>query len=78
LLQNFIEFESLCAGGRESEKADIRLHNKSALQSDPRGKHKTREEEVRRSEGVGEGCIMGPDVWGSEYGGEEREQSPAK
>jgi hypothetical protein len=41
LLQNFIEFESLCAGGRELEKADIRLQNKSALQSDPRGKHKT-------------------------------------
>jgi hypothetical protein len=41
-LQNFIEFESLCAEGRESEKADIITHNKGALQSDPRGKHKTR------------------------------------
>jgi hypothetical protein len=40
LLQNSIEFESLCAEGRESEKADIRLHNNGALQSDPRGKHK--------------------------------------
>ncbi|KAJ7843238.1 hypothetical protein B0H14DRAFT_3689899 [Mycena olivaceomarginata] len=31
----------LCAEGRESEKADIRFHNRGALQSDPRGKHKT-------------------------------------
>jgi hypothetical protein len=43
LLQNFIEFGSLCGERRESEKADIRLHNKGALQSDPRGKHKTRD-----------------------------------
>jgi hypothetical protein len=41
LLQNFIEFECPDVEGSESEKADIRLHNNSALQSDPRGKHKT-------------------------------------
>jgi hypothetical protein len=40
-LKNFIEFGSLCAERKESEKADLRLHNKGALQSDPRGKHKT-------------------------------------
>jgi hypothetical protein len=41
-LKNFIEFGSLCAERKESEKADLRLHNKGALQSDPRGKHKTK------------------------------------